>query len=425
MNVVYEVANLGLSFGTALTRSGIFRVTESFVNEALTRPNVNARFVATDSYASEVQLARYDRSIAGLLGDRRVSTWQSGASLEESVSLMDRLLAADENDPSIAKLRAEVGLLNRMARPRPLAGAADVYHSIRQPLATRERVPARVRVVTIHDMVPSLFPEFTEERFVAFHNAVLRSIDLERDWVMCISESTKRDFVRITGMNDERVFVAPLAASPQIFRPEPDTARLRSTLAQHDIAGARYVLSLCTLEPRKNLTRLVNAFARIVANPSLQDVRLVLVGATGWKSEPLLDTIRGAGVPSDRIVMLGHVPDDDLAALLTGASVFAYPSLYEGFGLPPLEAMQCGAPVVTSNTSSLPEVVGDAAICVDPTDEHAIAQAMTDVLLDSDLAAGLRGRGVQRAKMFTWQRTVDAAIDAYKTALVSSGRQFT
>ena len=190
MDVMYEVANLGLSFGTALTRSGIFRVTESFVMEALTRPNVNARFVATDSYVSEVQLARYDRSVNGRLGERRVTAWDSGASsFEESMSLVDRLLAADEGDPATARLRAEVALLNRMARPRSIAGPVTIYHSIRQPLASRDRVPARVRIATIHDMIPSLFPEITEDRFVAFHQAVLRSIDVERDWVMCISES--------------------------------------------------------------------------------------------------------------------------------------------------------------------------------------------------------------------------------------------
>jgi glycosyltransferase involved in cell wall biosynthesis len=420
VNVVYEVANLGLSFGTALTRSGIFRVTEAFIGEALTRPNVDARFVATDSYASEVQLARYDRATGGLLGDRRVSMWQSAASLDESVSLMDRLLAADENDAGTAKLRAEVGLLNRMARPRPLAGPADVYHSIRQPLATRDRIPARVRIVTIHDMVPSLFPDVTEERFIAFHNAVLGSIDHERDWVMCISESTKHDFVRVTGMADERVFVVPLAASPTIFRPEHDADRLRSALTRYGIADRRYVLSLCTLEPRKNLTRLVNAFASIAADPALHDVRLVLVGAVGWKSEPLLETIRSGGIQSERLVMLGHLPDEDLAAILTGASVFAYPSLYEGFGLPVLEAMQCGAPVITSNVSSLPEVVGDAAVMVDPTDEHSIAQAISDVLLNSERAADLRRRGLERAKIFTWQRTVDETIAAYESALLSS-----
>ena len=207
MDVMYEVANLGLSFGTALTRSGIFRVTESFVREALTHPSIDARFVATDSYASEVQLARYDRSVNARLGARRIAAWDCRlSSLEESMSLMDRLMsvAPHDGDAAPARLRAEMTLLSRMARPRAIDGRVDVYHSLRQPLAARDRIAARVRVATIHDMIPSLFPEVTEERFVALHDAVLRSIDTERDWVMCVSESTRRDFLTITGMSEER-----------------------------------------------------------------------------------------------------------------------------------------------------------------------------------------------------------------------------
>jgi len=266
-------------------------------------------------------------------------------------------------------------------------------------------------------MVPSLYPSVTEERFVAFHDAVLRSIDVERDWVMCISECTKRDVARLTRIPGDRIVVVPLAASPAIFRPEEDEARLASVLARYGVRDGRYVLSLCTLEPRKNLPRLVTAFSRLAESPALDDVRLVLVGSLGWKSEALEETIGRVGLPTDRLKLLGHVPDEDLGALLTAASVFAYPSLYEGFGLPVLEAMQCGAPVVTSNTSSLPEVVGDAAVCVDPTDEAALTQAMTDVLLNADLAKELRRRGLERAKVYTWRRTVDEAVAAYNAML--------
>lgn len=421
MDVIYDVANLGLAFGTALTRSGIFRATESFVTEVLTHRTINPRFVATDSYVSEVQLARYDRSVNGRLGERRVTMWDNGtSSIQESMNLVDQLLAADERDSPTARLRAELALVNRTARPRSIAGSVDVYHSMRQPLAGRDRIRARVRIATIHDMVPSLYPDVTEERFVALHEAVLRSIDVEHDWVICTSESTRRDITGVTGMAGERIFVVPLAASPRIFWPEEDESRLESVLSRYHIADRRYVLSLCTLEPRKNLTRLVSAFSGLATNPALGDVRLVLVGALGWKPQSLLETIQAVGLRRERLVLLGHVPDEDLSALLTGASVFAYPSLYEGFGLPALEAMQCGAPVITSNTSSVPEVVGDAAVCIDPTDESALAQAMTDVLLKSDLAAGLRRRGLERAKAFTWRRTVDETLAAYDKMLALS-----
>ena len=418
MNVLYDVGNLGLAFGTALTRSGIFRVTEHFAREALAHPEIRACFSATDSYVSEIQLARYDRSMGGMMGDRRVFAWRSGgSSVTESMTLLDRLFEAGDDDARAARLRAEVGLLNRMARPAPIHGEFDVYHSMRQPLADRSRVAARERMVLIHDMIPSLFPEVTEERFTSLHEAVLDSIDVERDWVMCTADSTRRDISDITGMAPDRIFAIPLAASSRIFRPVEDPARLRSVLDRYGIGSNRYILSVCTLEPRKNLARLVSAFAALSATRQLHDVRLVLVGALGWKTQPLLEKIQTVALPKDRLLMTGHVPDEDLGALLTGAAVFAYPSLYEGFGLPVLEAMQCGTPVVTSRTSSLPEVVGDAALTVEPTDEDALAQALMDVLQRSGLAETLRRRGLERARSFTWRRTVDETVNAYRTML--------
>ena len=268
MNVLYDVGNLGLAFGTALTRSGIFRVTEYFAMEALAHPDIRAHFAATDSYVSEIQLARYDRSKGGTMADRRMFAWKSGgASLDESMNLLDRLFDAGDVGPGAARLRAEVGLLNRMARPAPIQGEYDVYHSLRQPLADRGRVVARARMVNIHDMIPSLFPDFMDERFISLHDAILDSIDFDRDWVMCSADSTRDDICEVTGMARDRIFVIPLAASSRIFRPVEDPTRLRSVKDRYGIGSSRYILSVCTLEPRKNLTRLVSAFAAISAIP--------------------------------------------------------------------------------------------------------------------------------------------------------------
>jgi glycosyltransferase involved in cell wall biosynthesis len=420
VDVLYDVGNLGMSFGTDVTRTGIFRVTESLVHEILKHRAINARFAAMDSYVSEVQLARYDRTVRGLLGDRRIPAWTlSAATIGESIDMIDRLLESDDghDDPARMRMRAELGLLNRTALACRVTAGFDIYHSIRQPLAARDRVAARARIATIHDMVPSLFPDVTEGRFIALHDAVLRSIDVERDWVLCTSESTRADVTAVTGMRNERIFVVPLAASPSIFRPERDEARLRSVRARYGIDEGRYVLSLCTLEPRKNLARLVNAFAAIASDSRNSDLRLVLVGAVGWKSQPLFERIAAHGLPRERLVQPGFVPDEDLSALYSGATVFVYPSLYEGFGLPVLEAMQCGAPVITSNSSSLPEVVGDAALTIDPLDEDALSQSLQHVLDDPELADRLRHDGLERAHSFTWKRTVDEIVRAYEAML--------
>ena len=419
MDVLYDVTNLGLAFGTELTRTGIFRATESYVRAVLQDAEVHSRFAAMESYVGEVQLTRFDRA-QRLLGHRLVSAWTCGTGLAASIDLVDRVLGADASSAEGRRLSAELRLVNRTARARSLSEEFDVYHSLRHALVGRERVAARARAVTIHDMVPFLFPELTEERFVEQHRAILGSIDREQDWIACNSECTKADFCGMTGMSAERVFVTPFAAAADVFRPERDRARIASVLARHGVGSRPYVLSLGTLEPRKNLARLIRAFFALVEDRRWPELLLVLVGPTGWKAESLFASLDERPALRDRIVLTGYVPDEDLSALYSGARAFVFPSLYEGFGLPALEAMQCGVPVIASRTSSLPEVVGDGALTVDPADQDALAQAMLDVLSDAGLAEALVRRGLARASQFTWARTVESTVEAYRAMLAGS-----
>jgi glycosyltransferase involved in cell wall biosynthesis len=175
-----------------------------------------------------------------------------------------------------------------------------------------------------------------------------------------------------------------------------------------------YILYVGALESRKNLPRLLEAYARLRAwSPQW---RLVIVGARKWKFSPIFDTVQRLALEG-HVTFTGYVADEHLPALFTGADLFAFPSLYEGFGLPVLEAMACGAPVVTSNTSSLPEVAGDAALLVDPYDVEQIAQAMWLVLSQPALAAQLRAKGLARAAQFTWERTARETIAVYERVL--------
>ena len=269
-------------------------------------------------------------------------------------------------------------------------------------------------------MVPYLFPQLTEERFVEQHRTIVNSIDRERDWIVCNSVRTKTDFCEMTGMSAERVFVTPFAASLEIFRPERDNARIASVRAKHHVGSRPYVLSLGTLEPRKNLARLVRAFFGLVDDGRWPELLLVLVGPTGWKTEGLFASLAEQPALRNRVILTGYVPDEDLSALYSGALAFVFPSLYEGFGLPALEAMQCGVPVIASRTSSIPEVVGDGALTVDPTDQDALTQAMLDVLSDTGLAETLGRRGLERARQFTWARTVERTVEAYRVMLAGS-----
>jgi glycosyltransferase involved in cell wall biosynthesis len=421
LKVLVDATNLGLTFDSALTRTGIFRASDRFVREALGHPELLLRCAALHSYAGDVQLARFDRATGGVLGDRRLSVWDNlTVALAESMGLVDRLLTVGEDTPEGRRVAATLQLLSRTARPRTPDERYDVYHSLYWPLVPRDRVKARARAITVHDMIPSLFPELVTDAVIERQRAIVASIDAHRDWVICNSTHTRADFCEITAVDPARVFVTPFAAPREVFHPEPDPARIAATLQKHGIPSRGYVLSVGTLEPRKNLARLVRAFLALVEVERLPDARLVLTGPEGWKAHELFDALGARPGLRERIILTGFVPDEDLSALYSAAGVFVYPSLYEGFGLPALEAMQCGAPVVTSRTSSLPEVVGPDAITVDPTDEDALAQAMLRVLTDSGLARELGRRGLARSATFSWSRTVAETVAAYRVMLAAS-----
>ena len=164
---------------------------------------------------------------------------------------------------------------------------------------------------------------------------------------------------------------------------------------------------------------MIRCYAQLVANRQIGDMRLVMVGTRGWKMESIFAELEKLGPLSDRVIVTGFVPDEDLAPIYSHASMFVYPSLLEGFGLPPLEAMQCGVPVITSNTSSLPEVVGDAGIMVPPSDTDALCQAMATLFQDRELHDRLASRARERAATFSWARCAAETVEAYRAALNS------
>ena len=195
--------------------------------------------------------------------------------------------------------------------------------------------------------------------------------------------------------------------------------RKKQRLKTQRIPAGRYVLSVCTLEPRKNLAHLIRCFAQLIQQERLPDLHLVLVGNLGWKYESIFAELTAAEGVRERIIITGYVADEDMAALYSGSLFFAYPSLYEGFGLPPLEAMQCGVPVITSNTSSLPEVVGDAGIMVSPQDGDALCQAMLRLVIRHGnlRKAALAEKSLKQAAQFSWAKCAEQTLNAYEAAV--------
>ncbi len=264
------------------------------------------------------------------------------------------------------------------------------------------------RVVTFHDMTFFTMPEVHERVKVIYFRAFMRASRHLADHMIFISRSALADYTAKLGAPRGRVSVIPHGKGEE-FRPGPSAARVRAVRERYGL-GERFVLYVGTIEPRKNLPRLVEAFAAVAASdPALQ---LVLAGRPGWMAEELFRTIQRLDLGA-RIVFPGFIAEEDKAILLGACTVFVYPSLYEGFGLPALEALACGAPTITSNTSSLPEVVGEAAVLVDPTDTTALREALARILGSPELRAEMREAGPRQAAQFTWQRTAARTAAVY------------
>jgi len=262
----------------------------------------------------------------------------------------------------------------------PLHSGIDVLHCTTYRAPLRSRTPV---VITVHDLAvlryPEMFPAWTR----LYGRTSLRPTLRAAARVIAVSEFTKREVVELAGVAEQRVRVVPNATDDAVFT------------AEGPRADGDYVLALGTLEPRKNLPRLAEATRRL-------GVELRLVGASGWGRVEL----DGGGVR-----WLGRLPDVEVAALYRGALCFAYPSLYEGFGIPVLEAMRCGAPVVTSAGSAMEEVAGPAAELVDPLDSDAIADGIRRAI---DRSAELRAAGLERARLFSWEAAARATADVYR-----------
>jgi glycosyltransferase involved in cell wall biosynthesis len=271
-------------------------------------------------------------------------------------------------------------------------------------------------VVTIHDCIHLLFPQYLPNAFALSYARFMMGRAIRKSAVVfTVSEASRQDILRFyPEADEERVQVVPNAIDPNLIA-NPGEEEIERVRERYQIRG-RFVLYAGNIKPHKNLDRLIAAFGLLKQLPIFQDLKLLIIGDDIHKYGSLRRAVESAGVRQD-VRFFGFVPDRTLAALYRLASVFAFPSLYEGFGLPPLEAMACGAPVVTSKISSLPEVVGDAALLVDPYNTEEIADAIARVLEDDTLRMDLIEKGHERARAFSWERSVTQIHDAYLKVL--------
>jgi glycosyltransferase involved in cell wall biosynthesis len=355
----------------------------------------------------------------------RAGLGRYAASLARALLALDTPLTAFINDPGESKLQPPLSDLPtftvHLPRKRWRLRAAASYFggpSLDRAFpgvtlfhATEHLLPklSRARsVFTLHDTAYLLFPQYHLLQNRLYLRLMIPRFLARADAIICVSESTRRDALRFYKLNPDKLTVIPEGVEPH-FQPITDLERLAGVRHTYTLPE-RFILSVSTIEPRKNLATLLEAYAALRARHP--EVGLVIAGGKGWLYQAFFESLHALGL-EPCVTITGYVPEADLPALLSAAEAFAYPSVFEGFGLPPLEAMACGAPVIASNASSLPEVVGDAGLLLPPHDTPAWVKALERVISDASLRADLRARGLARARQFTWEGAARKTLQVY------------
>ena len=390
--------------------------------------------IAIDYNAALRQVAgigRYTRGLVRALAELRsgdeLVLFYAARDLPRSPSGLDALLELQAANLKVTSVPIPLSerwltiLWQRARVPMPVeywTGRIDLLHAPDFVLP-----PARTRrtLLTVHDLTFRIHPETAHTRLRRYLDAAVpRSLDRALH-VLADSHSTAADLQELMAVPREKITVLYPGIGPQ-FRRVEDPEVLERVRARYNLPP-RFLFHIGTIEPRKNLERLIEVYRRLrdeqAAGGGQPSLGLVLAGKPGWLSEPILRAAR----QTPGVVLPGPVADDDLPALYSLAAVLVYPTLYEGFGFPPLEAMACGTPVVMSNTSSLPELAGDTALLVEPRDASALAAALRRLLADQQAAEAARAAGPRQAARFTWARAAQQLLELYYSLPAQPGTQ--
>lgn len=290
-----------------------------------------------------------------------------------------------------------------------LFGDADVFHATEHLLPPLRRIRS---VFTLHDLAFLRYPQAHLPSNRWFLRLMMPRFLRSADAIICVSEFSKRDALAAYSLDESKLHVISEGVHPR-FRPIRDPDVLAAVRARYQLP-AQFILFVSTIEPRKNLPALWEAYGALLSEGRAQ--KLVVVGQKGWLYQATFSRLRELGL-EDQVLFPGYVADEDLPAIYSLAQCFCFPSLLEGFGLPPLEAMACGCPVVSSNAASLPEVCGDAALLVPPTDVAALTSALRRVLDDPALRDLLGARGLRQAARFTWRAAAEKTLAVYRSVV--------
>jgi glycosyltransferase involved in cell wall biosynthesis len=418
ITVMYDIAQLGYGHVYSYYRTGIHRVIEQVALGLRECPDVNLLFCASEAGAFAAAYAKESNAFPSVpLDYDRVLSFMEKKQLELTKRIERSHGSGFFHRVARRSLFEAAKLWTISGQKVPCPAGVDLYHSQYYPIPKNILANRKMRrVLTVHDIIPIKLPNFVltgcDEKL---RNAIMT---LGRnDWVICDSECTRQDLLEFRkDLNPDRVTVVYLAAM-DTFRPSNAPSELRRVRARYGIPDGPYILSLSTIEIRKNIDMVIRAYGNLARKGQLRGVSLVLAGHKGWKDGAIFDAMSKFPELGGRIILTGFVDDKDLPALYSGAMLFAFPSFYEGFGLPVLEAMKCGVPVVCSNASSLPEIAGNACLMVDPTSEKEMTEAILGIFESETLRNELSAKGLAKAEQFSWAKTVAQTVSVYKRAV--------
>jgi glycosyltransferase involved in cell wall biosynthesis len=373
---------------------------------------IDAHAIGARQGGNETYIANLIKSLAEIDGDNLYTIYlaNAGAAAQwrESFTPRYKNFSVRLLPPPTPLVRVPVYLTYELFR-RPV----DVLH-VQYTAPPFCRVPV---IVTIHDLAFERMPETFTRRGSFQLKLTVRRTAKKAARVATVSEYSRQDLLDIYKLPPEKVVVTYNGVESS-FTPRPSVPNEAEEVRRRFGVSRDFLLAVGSLQPRKNLVRLIRAYARLRSERENFSPQLVIVGRKLWLASEIFDEVKRQRWADD-VILTGYVADEDLPALYRAARAFVYPSLFEGFGLPPLEAMACGTPVVTSDISSLPEIAGDAALLIDPNDEHALANALIEIMNNDRLRAELREKGIAQAKKFTWRDAAEKTLRLYREAYMA------
>jgi glycosyltransferase involved in cell wall biosynthesis len=418
MKVIFDISSVG---DNPKTRTGVARTAWTLADLLHQKLGDDLSFSATGSIEASLQTERLLNAHPELY-----SAIDPVSSLARNINQLNKQINTNSSGKFIQKIQ-QLTLLNlsrvlnitRQPIDRQKLAQADIFHSTypRIPNQVRTALPNR-HIQTVYDLTPLILDEkYFPPGLRGINQRLIDTIQPD-DWVTTISEATRDDLLARRKLNPERVTTIYLAASPELFHPISDKNTIKLVKQKYELPEGNYFLSLHSLAPHKNMEHLIACFKKVISQEKTRDLHLVICGGNKEAGSLMAEANNLTAADLEFIHFTGFVDDNDLAAIYSDALGFIFPSLYEGFGLPVLEAMQCGCPTISSNTSSLPEVVGEAGFLVSPTDEDKLCECMLKLYHSSELRANYSQLSLDRSALFSWQKTVDETVQIYERMML-------